>query len=1160
MNASLSLDQNAFDSARLLDPPFADDPIVVDIDPLIRAISQGNAVVFVGAGVSQASGLPSWEHLLKVCLAKAEKHSTAPGEWAKTRHSLDEHNYLMVAELLHKGLGPARLGEYLAEAIGTHAQPSRIHRAVGRIPFSLAVTTNYDNLLEHVVHPPPSAVFTWQETVGIFTAINTSKEKFLNNLVSSGEFGHEPLGRDRPSFPIIKSHGDLAKPDTIVLTRSQYRDLAHQNKAFNECMKALLTYRTVLFVGCSLTDPDTLALMDEIRMIHGTTSLHYAIVSNSMVDAHYEAFLRESFNIHTIVYDAGLFQSPADRRKNAHRSASAPLLDPASLDTPTKEYRRKRVSSPDIRKEDPRTTAVFEILKSISGRAALAIHNRANVLTFGHPLFNQLDACKLLLTHVCEVTGTDYGDICMVTGPHSRKLRRVCSYPSPTGQQDPHWHDVPHNSIIGSLFVQRRLTDDYIYIPNVAHADTYLRRYGHLEPCSDPSTPAAAASAAPAPAPGNAAPANAAPAPAEAADDEEEDALSHTADPFPYDPHATHYQPCHRNTRSELACPILADGECVGILNLESTIEDAYTHAHLQVVRSVATEIGAAYNAARRRIDASRGLDACLYPKDSNHDDPPKEKDCGDLHKLISQDPLVAQQRIHFILWERDCVEGIVRPHHCACDDLGDPLSDPGPDAPPGTCSLVSKEKIKNFFYRYSDSALVIACLRERRRLAVRDAALALQRADSRLAPPLLHGRGVETFKITGPVIAHPIRSYGHMAAVLVAWSKLAPAAPPTVPGHETSKAAVEQHIQSCAPVLIATERVHRILDVLANIPAKGITGRTSNTSEVYAYVGSLLQTVKDEALTARAKIVKLLHLLVNPAAAGMEPPFGRIRLWLRQPGLPDYHCVAASHAPGYDHAPVSAILGTPSSKDDIYFRYTQRRAPTDPYARLQYPAIFGNQRDDNASALQKDPDGCWIVGPIVTLQLQLAEEKTTDPSTAEPPLPFNEDKLNPFSETYAMHGFLTVDSHRIPGTATSSTAATPATAAPSAGAPAASSSKISAAVASPASSPGGISVPSASPVSSPASLRPQAAQTQPGEHPDVQNVQGTQAAQNQTPAVKDQIKLDEHEQLLRFQRRIVDLATSLLADLCNPSHPCNAASELHTEAFAARAKRESQT
>lgn len=1047
---------------RMLNPPFSDDPIIVDIDPLIRAIAQGNAVVFVGAGLSQASGLPSWEQLLKVCLAKAEEHSTNPDEWAKTRQSLDQSNYLMVAELLHKGLGPARLGDYLAEAIGAHSRPSRIHRAVGRIPFSLAVTTNYDNLLEHVVHPPPSAIFTWQETVGIFTAINTSKEKFLNNLVSSGEFGQEPLGRDRPSFPIIKSHGDLAKPDTIVLTRSQYRDLAHQNKAFNECMKALLTYRTVLFVGCSLTDPDTLALMDEIRMIHGTTSLHYAIVSNSMVDSHYESFLRESFNIHTIVYDANVYTSAAERKKSAQGSKSAatavvskaPLQaesgDSSTVGPPseTHQHIRKQASSDDIRKEDHRTTAVFEILKCISGRAALAIHSRANVLKFGHPLFNQLDACKLLLTHACEVTGTDYGDICMVTSPHSRKLARVCSYPSPTGEQDPHWNNIPHNSIIGSLFVQRRLTEDYIYIPNVAHADAYLQYYGHLEvrpPSAEPQLDRHQKKPV----------------------GEEKESEDQEYDDDDYDPAATHYHPCHRDVRSELACPILADGECVGVLNLESTIEDAYTRAHLQVVRSIATEIGAAYIAARRRIDASSGLDACLYPKNQENSkgETGQNKDCGDLHRLVKQDPLVRRERIHFLLWERDCVNGRVKPYYCACDDETDAA------ATSGTCSVETREEVRTFRYKFSDPSLVVSCLRDRRRLAVRDADLALKSAAKSQQPPLLNRRGVEVFAITGPVIAHPIRSRGHMAAVLVAWSKHGRyIAPPEVTGQELTQEERANDIRSCAPVLRATERVHRILDVLANIPLTGgINDQPYAREDVYDYVEALLtvgpkcQEDKPKELVTAQHIQELLDFLVNPPVRApkspMDSPFGRIRLWLQSPDG-DYRCVAASHAHGYQHCSPASILNTPSSPEDLYFRYTQRRAPTDPYARLQYPAIFGNEPDDNFRALGKDKAGCWIVGPIVSLRVDPAQ-----------------DTLNPFGEIYTMHGFLSVDSHRLEGTA----------------------------------------------------------------------------------GVKDQIKPHKHEQLLRFQRRIVDLATSLLAELC-PAKSETATDLLTAAATVAAATRDKKT
>jgi len=941
---------------------FAPNPISVDIEPLTQAIANGNAVVFVGAGASQASGLPSWEALLTKCLDRAIKHSRNPSEWAKTKASLDEKNFLMVAELLHKGLGPQKLGLYLASAIGGQAQPSRIHKAIARIPFSLAVTTNYDNLLEYVVHPPPEAVFTWQETIGIFTAISRSKEKFLNNLTSSRDITQSHFGRPRPSFPIIKSHDDLEKPDTIVLTRSQYRDLAYQNKAFNECMKALLTYRTVLFVGCSITDPDTLALMDEIRMVHGTSSPHYAIVSDSMVDSHYEQFLRESFNIYTIRYNASIFRSPEERIQLAVDSGESRESAGKNFGEETPEWSRKRRSSKDIQDEDPRTTAVFEILKEISGKSSKKIQERSNVLKFGSPVFSRNDACNILIAHACEVTGSDYGDICLIVSPNSRKLEQISSYPTLTGDVNPEWRKVPHNSIIGALFVQRKVSGDYIYIPNVARAREHLQQYrGAFE------TPEM----------------------------------------------LTDYKPCHPDVKSEIACPILADGECVGIINLESTVEDAYTRDHLEVIRNIALEVGAAHVAAARRSIASRGLNPCLFPKGFKGEFTNENHDCTDLDNLLRVDQVLERENLAFIIWERDSIRGTLHPNFPISYFTDDQSTPPG-----------RIDEIRSFSYRFGDRSLVGLCHRERRRIFIPDAAAEIAKKEG----SLLNREGVRLFKISGPVVACPIRSRGHLAAVLVCWSRNLRDAKPSASNSFRYR-----------QVSQATERTHRILDILSNIPKKSITGEEFPRENVYNYIEEITAFRPKRGDSANEVADSFLKLAVSTKHLPLV--FGRIRLWLtsrRVPGSIGASCVSSAEGqmPGYSFTTPDGrpIVGSFTDQSDPYLSYTYRRASGDPYARLQHPDLFNGLIDPNWKVIGKDKLGSWIVGPIVRVNAKVVTDGTD--------LHYSDS----FDEVL---GFISVDSHLC----------------------------------------------------------------------------------NSYELFVDQIKFGEHEQLLRFQRRIVDLLTSILSD-----------------------------
>jgi sigma-B regulation protein RsbU (phosphoserine phosphatase) len=57
-------------------------------------------------------------------------------------------------------------------------------------------------------------------------------------------------------------------------------------------------------------------------------------------------------------------------------------------------------------------------------------------------------------------------------------------------------------------------------------------------------------------------------------------------------------------TRSEMACPMIAEGKVIGVFNLESDRKDTYTEAHLEVLHSFASLAAAAIERARLVEDA----------------------------------------------------------------------------------------------------------------------------------------------------------------------------------------------------------------------------------------------------------------------------------------------------------------------------------------------------------------------------------------------------------------------------------------------------------------------------------------------------------------------------------------------------------------------------
>src|SRR5947199_188735 len=110
------------------------------IDQLVESISRRNAVLFVGAGVSLAVGLPSWQALIE---HMAEELGLDPGRLAEPLLT-----YPILAEyyLLRQGsIGPLRswMDRKWSVPVESVAR-SELHQLIVELDFPIIYTTNYD--------------------------------------------------------------------------------------------------------------------------------------------------------------------------------------------------------------------------------------------------------------------------------------------------------------------------------------------------------------------------------------------------------------------------------------------------------------------------------------------------------------------------------------------------------------------------------------------------------------------------------------------------------------------------------------------------------------------------------------------------------------------------------------------------------------------------------------------------------------------------------------------------------------------------------------------------------------------------------------------------------------------------------------------------------
>ena len=189
---------------------------------------RGQLALFVGAGVSAAAGLPTWEQLVDELAAR----SGLDGELREGVSRLPPQDS---AALLARELGAEELAAFVADRFGPGCY-ALSHALLADLPVQEFVTTNYDPLVE-------------------LAATDIGRRvKVL------------PYEEAEPGQPwLLKLHGDAAHPESVVLTREEYLQFGNTGAALAGVLHSLLITRHVLFVGTSMLDDDLIRIAHQVR-------------------------------------------------------------------------------------------------------------------------------------------------------------------------------------------------------------------------------------------------------------------------------------------------------------------------------------------------------------------------------------------------------------------------------------------------------------------------------------------------------------------------------------------------------------------------------------------------------------------------------------------------------------------------------------------------------------------------------------------------------------------------------------------------------------------------------------------------------------------------------------------------------------------------------
>lgn len=238
---------------------------------------------FVGSGLSLSAGLPDWKGLLKGLIKRAEENKLLSPDRAKEcfRLSEDSSKYLMLAEEMKETLG-VEFKSYIEEKFSNEKNdPCEAHDLLVSLNKSkFIITTNYDMLIEKA--------FAKKQ-------IYSSSYKYYEaHAIQRKLFKRE--------FFLLKAHGDAnTAAESIVLTDKDYRRLLYKEPGYQSAMQAIFTMYSVIFIGCSLSDPELKLLLNYINAAFPEGGIpHYALMTTETVSATERGRWKKDYNIRII--------------------------------------------------------------------------------------------------------------------------------------------------------------------------------------------------------------------------------------------------------------------------------------------------------------------------------------------------------------------------------------------------------------------------------------------------------------------------------------------------------------------------------------------------------------------------------------------------------------------------------------------------------------------------------------------------------------------------------------------------------------------------------------------------------------------------------------------------------------------------------------------
>lgn len=185
---------------------------------LADEINKDRLAIFLGAGCSTMAGLPTWATLIDGLIGKYNIKS-------------NRKDLMVLASRIESKIGKVSFKEQICDKFRTDPKSKiPLFEKVVASTVNLFITTNYDHLLENSfrLHGIDPTVISKFEDIPSINPTNKT---------------------------IVKLHGDINSPASLVITSDDYSRYHMQKRPFVEWFNSKLAEKTILFIGTSFEDP-----------------------------------------------------------------------------------------------------------------------------------------------------------------------------------------------------------------------------------------------------------------------------------------------------------------------------------------------------------------------------------------------------------------------------------------------------------------------------------------------------------------------------------------------------------------------------------------------------------------------------------------------------------------------------------------------------------------------------------------------------------------------------------------------------------------------------------------------------------------------------------------------------------------------------------------